>query len=93
MEEANQPMLDSSNCRLDTFASFSPPQNKIDILAMLGDNSGGEHCVFRENDDMDEIVKTICVGVFDLKSKTYSLYSDNPKHHDPHVTIPLFLKQ
>lgn len=93
MDEANQPMIDSSNCRLDTFATFNPPQSKADILTMLGDNSGGEHCVFRENDDMNEFVKTICVGLFDLKAKTYSLYSDNPKNHEPHVTIPLFLKQ
>lgn len=93
MDEANQPMLDSSNCRLKTFANFEPPKNKVDILNMLGDNSGGEHCVFRENGDLNEFVKTICVGLFDIKSKTYSLYSDNPKTHDPHVTIPLFLKK
>lgn len=86
-------MIDSSDCRLSTFATFNPPKNKTDVLTMLGDNSGGEHCVFRENGDLDEFVKTICVGLFDLKAKTYALYSDNPKCNEPHVTIPLFLKE
>lgn len=92
MDEDNQLMIDSSDCRLSTFAALGAPKDKTDVLNMLGDNTGGEHCVFRDNGDLDELVKTICVGLFDLKAKTYSLYSDNPKFHEPHVTIPLFLK-
>lgn len=92
-KEANDIMLDSSISRMNTFNSYDPPKTKEDIVNMLGDCSGGEHCVFRENNDLSQMVKTIAVGVFDLKAKTYTLYSDNPRTNLPHVTIPLFLKE
>ncbi|XP_055909851.1 beta-alanyl-dopamine/carcinine hydrolase [Eupeodes corollae] len=91
--EANQIMIDSSVSRMNTFSTYDPPKTKEDIVHMLGDCSGGEHCVFRENGDLSQMVKTIAVGVFDLKAKTYALYSDNPRTSLPHVTIPLFLKE
>uniref|UniRef100_A0A1B0AXN0 Peptidase C45 hydrolase domain-containing protein n=1 Tax=Glossina palpalis gambiensis TaxID=67801 RepID=A0A1B0AXN0_9MUSC len=92
IEQANQIMLDSSISRMKTFMAYNPPKTKKDVITMLGDTSGGTHCVFRENLCMDEEVKTIAVGVFDLNEKTFALYSDNPRHHEPHVTLPLILK-
>uniref|UniRef100_A0A1A9X5K0 Peptidase C45 hydrolase domain-containing protein n=1 Tax=Glossina brevipalpis TaxID=37001 RepID=A0A1A9X5K0_9MUSC len=92
IEQANQIMIDSSISRMNTFMACDPPKTKQDVINMLGDTSGGPHCVFRENLCMDEEVKTIAVGVFDLNEKTFALYSDNPRHHEPHVILPLILK-
>lgn len=78
---------------------------------MLGDQSGINHTVFRENGGR-EFVKTIAVGmleikmhlvtladfnclsigIFDCKNRTWSLYSDNPKTHEPLVVIPMDIK-
>lgn len=32
------------------------------------------------------------LGIFDCKKETWSLYSDNPKHNEPLVVLPLVLK-
>ncbi|XP_055389503.1 beta-alanyl-dopamine/carcinine hydrolase [Condylostylus longicornis] len=91
--EVNPYMVDSSDSRMKAFKSYEIPKTKEDVKNMLGDTSGGEHCVFRDNGDVNELVKTIAVGVFDLEAKTYELYSDNPRYNEPHVVIPLVIKE
>ncbi|XP_065364743.1 beta-alanyl-dopamine/carcinine hydrolase [Calliphora vicina] len=91
-EQANQLQVDSSVSRMHTFSTYKPPQTKSDVVEMLGDCSGGEHCVFREDGTLEQLVKTICVGVFDLNEKTVALYSDNPRNNEPQVVLPLILK-
>lgn len=86
-------MLASSKSRMKTFQSHLIPQNKAEVISMLGDTSGGTHCVFIENGCMRQMVKTIAVGVFDLNEKTWSLYSDNPRDNKPLAILPLLIKE
>lgn len=85
-------IIDSSIERMDTFVKFVAPKNKHDVIKMLGDTSAKEHCVFRDQKGKEEFLKTICVGIFDLNEKTWSLYKDNPKNNEPLVVLPLVLK-
>ncbi|XP_054729751.1 beta-alanyl-dopamine/carcinine hydrolase [Anastrepha obliqua] len=92
-KEANPWLLESSKSRMNTFDGYQPPNCKDDVVQMLSDCSGGDYCVFNENNSLDELVKTIAVGVFDLNEKTVALYSDNPGKTKPHCVLPLILKQ
>ncbi|XP_055623053.1 beta-alanyl-dopamine/carcinine hydrolase [Toxorhynchites rutilus septentrionalis] len=85
-------IIDSSVERMKTFNSFNAPKSLNDVIRMLGDQSGKDHTVFRERDAKD-IVKTICVGIFDCRRRTWSLYSDNPKFNAPLVVMPLVIKE
>ncbi|KAG5684573.1 hypothetical protein PVAND_013798 [Polypedilum vanderplanki] len=86
-------IIDSSIERMQTFQSFKPPKTKEDVIKMLGDQSAKNHHVFRDNPGQEEFLKTICVGIFDLKKRTWSLYKDNPKTNEPLVVLPLVLKE
>jgi len=77
---------------MQTFGSYKPPMSEQDVRHMLGDVSGGDFCVWRENKSCDEVVKTIAVGIFDLSARTISLYSDNPSETEPHCRLPLLFK-
>ncbi|XP_061392311.1 beta-alanyl-dopamine/carcinine hydrolase [Musca vetustissima] len=92
IEQGNQIMIDSSVSRMNTFSTYEPAKSKQDVINMLGDCSGGEHCVFRENNSLDQEVKTIAIGIFDLNERTVALYSDNPRNNEPHVVLPMILK-
>lgn len=85
-------IIDSSIERMDTFGKFSKPKSKEDVIQMLGDQSAKEHQVFVDNAGEEEFLKTICVGIFDLKQRTWSLYKDNPKTNAPLAVLPLVLK-
>lgn len=85
-------IIDSSIERMDTFQKFGKPKTKEDVVNMLGDTSAKDHQVFRDNPGVEEFLKTICVGIFDMKEKTWSLYKDNPKTNEPLVVLPLVLK-
>lgn len=54
-------IADSSSDRMDTFGTFAAPKTKVDIINMLGDQTGKRHQVFRENGG-EEFIKTIAVG-------------------------------
>ncbi|XP_062537270.1 beta-alanyl-dopamine/carcinine hydrolase isoform X3 [Armigeres subalbatus] len=84
-------IIDSSVERMKTFKSFHAPKTLNDVIRMLGDQSAREHTVFREKDAKD-IIKTVCVGIFDCRKRTWSLYSDNPKFNAPLVVMPLVIK-
>lgn len=85
-------IIDSSVERMSTFGKFKAPKSKEDVIKMLGDTGSEVHQVFRDNPGAEEFLKTICVGIFDLKAMTWSLYKDNPKVNDPLVVLPLVLK-
>lgn len=85
-------IIDSSIERMDVFKRFAAPKNKNDVIMMLGDTSAKEHAVFRDNAGEEEFLKTICVGIFDLNKRTWSIYKDNPKFNEPLVVLPLVLK-
>ncbi|EDS28928.1 conserved hypothetical protein [Culex quinquefasciatus] len=89
--EVNGLIIDSSVERMKTFNAFKAPKTLNDVIRMLGDQSAQEHTVFREKDAKD-IIKTVCVGIFDCKRRTWSLYSDNPKFNAPLVVMPLVIK-
>lgn len=89
IKETNELMTASSLSRKNVLGTYNPPSGKKDVIEMLGDNSGGRHCVFRENGCMDEEVKTIAVGIFDLNARTLALYSDNPRQTLPHAVLSL----
>ncbi len=89
VEEPGENYLDASKARYKTLTSFKEPQTKQDVLNMLGDTSHEQFYVFRCQPEAP--AKTICVGIFDLKEKTWSLYKDNPKFNEPIVVLPLSL--
>ncbi|KXJ78689.1 hypothetical protein RP20_CCG003865, partial [Aedes albopictus] len=89
--EVNGLIIDSSVERMKTFKSFHAPKTLNDVIRMLGDQSAKEHTVFREKDAKD-VVKTVCVGIFDCRKRTWSLYSDNPKFNAPLMVMPLVIK-
>lgn len=91
IEEVKGLIIDSSNDRMTTFTSFPPPKNREDVIRMLGDQSNSGFKVFGDGDQA--FIKTICVGIFDCKKRTLSLYSDNPKTNDPLIVIPLVIKE
>lgn len=86
-------IIDSSLARMDAFQTFAAPKSKEDVIKMLGDQSHNEHKVFRDVPGKEEFLKTICVGIFDMKEKTWSLYKDNPKTNEPLIVLPLVLKK
>ncbi|XP_023176311.2 uncharacterized protein LOC111603084 [Drosophila hydei] len=92
LDQANEPMVQSSISRMSVFSNYKPPASEQDVRNMLGDTNGGCFCVWRDNGSIDEEVKTIAVGLFDLNAKTLSLYSDNPSLTEPHCTLPLLYK-
>lgn len=88
---AEENVTGGSKDRLKTLQHFSIPQNVDDIKKMLGDTSHENNWIFRCRENSD--VRTICVGIFDLKLKTWSLYKDNPKQSEPVAVLHLDLKK
>lgn len=80
-------IIDSSEARLDVLTQFPAPISQDDVVNMLGDESHNNYKVFTNG-----FVKTVAMGLFDLKAKTWSLYADNPKKNKPLVVLPLLEK-
>lgn len=91
IEEVKGLIIDSSNDRMATFTSFPPPKKREDVIKMLGDTGNSGFQVFGDGDA--NFIKTVCVGIFDCKNRTLSLYSDNPKSNDPLIVLPILLKE
>jgi hypothetical protein len=91
IEECVDPYMDATKERFRTLKKFSEPKSLKGVIEMLGDQSHPEHWIFR--DKPGPVNKTICVGIFDLKKKTWSLYKDNPKTNDPMVVLPMDFKK
>lgn len=62
-------IVDSSTERHEAFSKFAAPKTKSDVVNMLGDQSGKNHTVFRDNG----IVRTIAAG-----NKSISQYDNIP---------------
>lgn len=75
--------------RMKTLKTFSAPKSLEDVIQMLGDQKE-EHWIFRDRPGPGN--KTICVGIFDLTKRTWSLYKDNPKTNEALIVLPLVLK-
>lgn len=80
--------MNATKGRYQTLKKFSEPRSLKGVIEMLGDQTN-EHWIFR---DQAGPAKTICVGIFDLKARTWSLYKDNPKFNDPMVVLPMLIK-
>uniref|UniRef100_A0A1B0CNI7 Peptidase C45 hydrolase domain-containing protein n=1 Tax=Lutzomyia longipalpis TaxID=7200 RepID=A0A1B0CNI7_LUTLO len=83
-------ILDSSIERMVVLKKMGEPKSRGDIINMLGDESAKTHPVFRNR--RDDAIKTIAVGIFDCIARTWTLYSDNPKHNEPLFVLPLVLR-
>lgn len=59
---------------------------------MMGDESGKTYRVFQDFGPED-VVKTMAVGIFDCKERTWSIYSDNPRRNEPLIVLPLTMKK
>ncbi|KAJ1523424.1 hypothetical protein ONE63_001286 [Megalurothrips usitatus] len=90
--EVGGAIVSSSDARHATQESQPAPTTMQDVVRLLGDQSHPEHTIFREAGD-DDFVKTVTVGIFDCVNRTWSLYTDNPKTHDPIVVLPLLVKK
>ena len=88
--EFHDPYMSATKERMKTLQKFSEPKSLKGVIEMLGNQSHPEHWIFR--DKPGPVNKTICVGIFDLKKKTWSLYKDNPKKNEPMMVLPLILK-
>lgn len=82
------PYMSATKERMKTLQKFSEPKSLQGVIQMLGDQTE-EHWIFRDRPGPSN--KTICVGIFDLKRKTWSLYKDNPKTNDPLIVLQLDL--
>lgn len=89
--ECADPYMTATKERLKTLQEFSESRSLNGVIQMLGDQSNPEHCVFRDRPGPSN--KTICVGIFDLKKRTWSLYKDNPKTNEPLVVLPFNLEK
>jgi hypothetical protein len=89
IEEQAHFYLNATKARYATLSKFKEPQSKEDVLNMLGDTSHEEFYVFRCQPTA--ATKTICVGIFDFKKRTWALYKDNPKFNEPIVVLSLDL--
>lgn len=87
IEEWADSYLIATKTRYETLNKFETPQTKCDVINMLGDMSHAEHYIFRCQESAE--TKTICVGIFDLNKKTWSLYKDNPKYYEPMAVLSL----
>ncbi|CAH0385576.1 unnamed protein product [Bemisia tabaci] len=88
IEEAGGRIIDSSEHRLDALNQFVSPKKCEDVLQMLGDQSDAELPVYCDSG----YVRTIATGVFDCVKRTWTIYADNPKTHEPLIVIPLQTK-
>lgn len=88
--EYSDPFMFATKQRLQTLKKFSEPKSLHGMLQMLGDQTE-EHWIFRDRPGPGN--KTICVGIFDLKKKTWCLYKDNPKTNEPIIVLPLLVKK
>lgn len=86
--EKTDPYMSATKERMKTLKKFSEPKSLQGVIQMLGDQTE-EHWIFRDKPGPGN--KTICVGIFDLKKRTWSLYKDNPKSNEPLVVLPLML--
>ena len=50
-----------------------------------------QNSFFRDGSGKDD-ARTIAVGIFNLTKKTWSIYTNNPKTHQPVVVLPLIFK-
>lgn len=87
IEEYDDFYMGATKARYDTLKKFPEPKSKDDVINMLGDMSHKEHFIFRCQESA--ATKTICVGIFDFKKRTWSLYKNNPKTSDPLVVLNL----
>ncbi|GAB0092228.1 uncharacterized protein DMENIID0001_072180 [Sergentomyia squamirostris] len=83
-------IVDSSTERMRVMQSLGEPKNRDDIIKLLGDQSSKVHPVFRSR--TEDPIKTIAMGIFDCIARTWTLYSDNPKHNEPLFVLPLVIK-
>lgn len=82
--------MNATKERFQTLKKFSEPRSLKGVIEMLGDQTN-EHWIFRDKAGPGN--KTICVGIFDLKKRTWSLYKDNPKFNEPMVVLPMLIKE
>lgn len=82
--------MNATKQRMETMKKFSEPKSLHGVLQMLGDQTE-EHWIFRDRPGPGN--KTICVGIFDLTKRTWSLYKDNPKTSDPLVVLPIVVNK
>ncbi|XP_019761881.2 uncharacterized protein LOC109538892 [Dendroctonus ponderosae] len=91
IEEVNEMMTASSATRLCTFSKYKTPTNEEDLKNMLSDCTDCTHRVFRGQ--KEDFVQTICVGIFNLTEKTWSLYADSPADNEPIAILPIQLRK
>lgn len=82
--------MNATKERMKTMKKFSETKSLNGVLQMLGDQTE-EHWIFRDKPGPGN--KTICVGIFDLTKRTWSLYKENPKTSEPLVVLPIVLKE
>lgn len=88
--ECVDPFMFATKERMKTLQKFSEPKSLHGVIQMLGEASN-EHCIFRDRAGPGN--KTICVGIFDLNKRTWSLYKDNPMTNEPLLVLHLDIKK
>ncbi|KAK5642894.1 hypothetical protein RI129_009061 [Pyrocoelia pectoralis] len=86
--EESGPMRDSSDARLKVLKKYTKPLKKSDVIEMLSDQTDSKYTVFQDTN-----IKTIAVGIFDCREKTWSIYSDKAKENEPLIVLPLVFKE
>ncbi|GBP87596.1 hypothetical protein EVAR_99651_1 [Eumeta japonica] len=87
VEEVRGPIILSSLARLKTIHSYATPTARAQIAKILSDTSGPDYRVFESR--KNRRVLTIAAGIFDLESRTWSVYMDEPATSEPVAVLPL----
>ncbi|XP_043287183.1 uncharacterized protein tan [Venturia canescens] len=89
--EVTGEIIDSSEHRMAAICRHPLPKTRDEVIDILSDRTDQEYSVYQEIKPTD-YVKTIATGIFDCIERTWSIYTDVPKYHDPVVVLPLQLK-
>lgn len=85
VDEVKGYLYDSSVARMETLKTYPQPMEIPDVLKMLSDTSNYKFPVFNDHGP----VRTLAVGLFDCKKRTWSIYADNPSTNERLVVVPL----
>lgn len=86
--EVDGVIIPSSDHRMTAILRHPKPKTRREIIDILSDQTGTEYRVYQEFGP-DDYVKTIATGIFDCVKRTWSIYTDKPKHSEPLVVIPI----
>jgi len=91
VKQNDQLPLWSSNHRHQVLKTMPRVKSFSNVVNILGDQTDLMYSFFRDGSGKDD-ARTVAVGIFNLTKKTWNIYTNNPKTHQPVVVLPLVFK-